>query len=170
MPRKSRLSVQLLQASIRPRTAGRSRDDRLSSRDDHFEQHSPHPNGSAEPRHTSAQPSPKTAPRNRATRQHSPHPKRLRGTAPHVSPPTDPPKPSSHRRSPRTPGWLALGFHNLTTYIARSLLETGGSEPDDTLTREEPRSSNRLCGGRDLGSNTRSVCLRASTTQDLTAS
>jgi transposase len=32
----------------------------------------------------------------------------------------------------------ALGFRNLTNYIARSLLETGGSGPDYTLNHEEP--------------------------------
>ena len=34
----------------------------------------------------------------------------------------------------------ALGFRNLTNYIARSLLETGGFRPDYTLDREEPDS------------------------------
>lgn len=33
----------------------------------------------------------------------------------------------------------ALGFRNLTNYIARSLLETGGFRPDYTLDHEEPR-------------------------------
>ena len=32
----------------------------------------------------------------------------------------------------------ALGFRNLTNYIARSLLETGGFDPDYTLDCEEP--------------------------------
>ncbi|MDK9298010.1 transposase, partial [Propionibacterium freudenreichii] len=32
----------------------------------------------------------------------------------------------------------ALGFRNLTNYIARSLLETGGFRPDYTLDSDEP--------------------------------
>jgi hypothetical protein len=32
----------------------------------------------------------------------------------------------------------ALGFRNLTNYIARSLLETGGSDPNYTVIHEEP--------------------------------
>lgn len=32
----------------------------------------------------------------------------------------------------------ALGFRNLTNYIARSLLETGGFRPDYTLESDEP--------------------------------
>jgi transposase len=38
----------------------------------------------------------------------------------------------------------ALGFRNLTNYIARSLLETGGFRPDYTLDREEPVYIRRL--------------------------
>ncbi|WP_206661047.1 hypothetical protein, partial [Propioniciclava flava] len=38
----------------------------------------------------------------------------------------------------------ALGFRNLTNYIARSLLETGGFRPDYTLDSDEPNNLVRL--------------------------
>ena len=38
----------------------------------------------------------------------------------------------------------ALGFRNLTNYIARSLLESGGFRPNYTLDCEEPHKSHPL--------------------------
>jgi hypothetical protein len=43
-----------------------------------------------------------------------------------------------------------LGFRNLTNYIARSLLETGGFRPDYTLDHEEPLNPNKEGADPDL--------------------